>query len=277
VELPYAPGRTVEGRIDYIYDTVDPDMRTVKARITVPNPDRTLKPGMYATITLRGGRMAPTPLVPDEAVVSSGERDVVIQALGGGRFRPVPVQTGLAADGRMQILSGLRGGERVVTSAQFLIDSEARLQGALGAMAGGHQHGSDTAPMPSMDGQNTEGSSTSMERHTGHEPSAEMQHDEGQHAAMADSMQTVEITIGPDGFSPQRIELDAGVPARLVFTRTTESTCATNVQVPDFGVAPTDIPMNEPTAITFTPDEAGRFTFVCGMNMIEGTLLVGES
>lgn len=134
VELPYAPGRPVEGRIDYIYDEVDPDTRTVEARVTVPNPDRSLKPGMYATVMLRGGRMAPTPLVPDEAVVSSGERDVVIQALGDGRFRPVTVQTGLAADGRMQILSGLRGGERVVTSAQFLIDSEARLSGALRAM-----------------------------------------------------------------------------------------------------------------------------------------------
>jgi len=165
VELPYAPDRTVQGRIDYIYDTVDPDTRTVKARVTVPNPDRALKPGMYATVTLRGGRTAPTPLVPDAAVVSSGERDVVVEALGNGRFRPVPVQTGLAADGRMQILSGLRGGERVVTSAQFLIDSEARLQGALGAMASGHQHGSDGTSMPSTEGQNT---GSSMEMDQGH-------------------------------------------------------------------------------------------------------------
>ncbi len=293
VELPYAPGRTVEGRIDYIYDTLDPNTRTVKARVTVPNPDRTLKPGMYATVTLRGGRTAPTPLVPDAAIVSSGERDVVIQALGDGRFRPVPVQTGLAADGRVQILNGLRGGERIVTSAQFLIDSEARLQGALGAMASGHQHGSDASSMPSMDGQTAGGSmdmdhamdvssSSSMESHAGHESSAGMQHDAdqratGQHAAMADSVQTVDVTIGPEGFSPQRIRLEAGIPARLVFTRTTESTCATNVQVPAFGVAPTDIPMNEPTAITFTPDDAGSFTFACGMDMIKGTLLVVES
>jgi Cu(I)/Ag(I) efflux system membrane fusion protein len=225
--------------------------------------------------------------VPDEAVVSSGERDVVIQALGDGRFRPVPVQTGRAADGRMQILSGLRGGERVVTSAQFLIDSEARLQGALGAMAGGHQHGSDTSPMPSTERQDADASmntghtmdhqidsASSMESRAGHAQAADMPHDHSRHAMMADSMQTVEITIGPEGFSPQRIELEASVPARLVFTRITESTCATNVQVPAFDVEPTDIPMNEPTAITFTPDEAGRFTFACGMDMIKGTLLV---
>jgi len=134
VELPYRPGEKIQGRVDYIYDQVDPNTRTVKARIAVPNPNRELKPGMYATVTLRGGESAPTPLVPQEAVVSSGERDVVVLALGEGRFRPVPVTTGRTANGSTQILDGLRGGERVVTSAQFLIDSEARLQGALSAM-----------------------------------------------------------------------------------------------------------------------------------------------
>jgi RND family efflux transporter MFP subunit len=152
IELPYAPGRAVTGRVDYIYDAVDPDTRTVKARITVPNPDRALKPGMYATVTLTGGRAAPTPLVPEEAVVSSGEREVVIQALGDGRFRPVVVETGLAAGGQVQILEGLSGGESVVTSAQFLIDSEARLSGALRAMtAGTHQHESTSTPTEDMD------------------------------------------------------------------------------------------------------------------------------
>jgi len=147
VRLPYAPGTTIEGEVDYIYDAVDPDTRTVKARISVPNPARALKPGMYATVTLTGARSKPTPVVPQEAVVSSGEREVVIQALGNGRFRPVPVTTGLTARGRTQVLSGLEGGESVVTSAQFLIDSEARLQGALRSMtAGAHQHGSAHQP-----------------------------------------------------------------------------------------------------------------------------------
>jgi len=148
VELPYEPGRTVTGRVEYIYDEVDDGTRTVRARIAVPNPDRALKPGMYATVRLAGGAAAPTPLVPDEAVVSSGQREIVIVALGDGRFRPVPVRTGLSADGRMQVLNGLEGGERVVTSAQFLIDSEARMSGALAAMGdstasngrSGHQH-----------------------------------------------------------------------------------------------------------------------------------------
>ncbi len=154
VELPYAPGRVVEGRIDYVYDEVDPDTRTVKARLVVPNPDRSLKPGMYATVTLRGGAAAPTPVVPQEAVVGTGTREAVIRALGDGRFRPVPVTTGLTADGRTQILRGLDGGERVVTSAQFLIDSEARLQGAFGAMStGSHDHGSHQSSTHSESGE----------------------------------------------------------------------------------------------------------------------------
>ena len=299
IQLPYAPGTTIEGQVDYIYDEVDADTRTATARISVPNPTRRLKPGMYATVTLTGGRAEARPLVPQEAVVSSGEREVVIQALGGGRFRPVPVRTGRTAAGQTQILRGLDGGEEVVTSAQFLIDSEARLQGALGAMASGHQHGSDSAPMPSGERQDagasmngasmnmdremdsTEGPAPSMDRHAGHAqaPGAahDHKHDPSSHAAMADSLQTVGVTIGPDGFSPQRIELETGVPARLVFTRRTESTCATKVQVPAFGVEPTAIPMNEPTAITFTPKHTGSFTFACGMNMITGRLLVVDS
>jgi RND family efflux transporter MFP subunit len=146
VELPYAPGQVVTGTVDYIYDEVDSETRTARARITVPNPSRSLKPGMYATVTLEGRGADPTPVVPDVAIVSSGERDVVIQALGEGRFRPVPVQTGLESGGRVQILSGLQGGERVVTSAQFLIDSEARLQGALSAMTDTSAHGTASPP-----------------------------------------------------------------------------------------------------------------------------------
>jgi multidrug efflux pump subunit AcrA (membrane-fusion protein) len=75
-------------------------------------------------------------VVPSEAVVSNGEQEVVIQALGDGRFRPRPVTTGLETGGQVQVLSGLSGGEQIVTSAQFLIDSEARLEGAMSSMMG---------------------------------------------------------------------------------------------------------------------------------------------
>lgn len=76
------------------------------------------------------------------------------------------------------------------------------------------------------------------------------------------------------GYSADRIALEAGVPARLVFTRTQEGGCTFQVQIPDFGVEPTDLPVGEPVAIEFTPEEAGSYTFACGMGMVKGGLLV---
>jgi RND family efflux transporter MFP subunit len=280
VQLPYAPGRTVEGRVDYIYDEVDPETRTVKARITVPNPDRSLKPGMYATVTLRGDETTPTPVVPQEAVVSTGPREAVIRALGNGQFRPVPVTTGLSADGRTQVLRGLDGGEQVVTSAQFLIDSEARLQGALSAMtAGSHDHGGSATGRGNAsppDARSPEAPASRDKPAEGRSPDDHDGHGAVSGALAADSVQVAEVTIGPDGFSPKRVRLTAEIPAKLVFTRTTEATCATTVQVPAFDVQATEIPLTTPTAIRFTPDETGTFTFACGMDMITGTLVVQQ-
>lgn len=91
---------------------------------------------------------------------------------------------------------------------------------------------------------------------------------------MEDGVQVVEVTIGQMGYSPQEIELQAGVPARLVFTREIEGDCPSQVQVPAFGIEPTPLPMNEPVAVEFTPEAAGTFRFVCGMEMMEGTLVV---
>ncbi|MEM8558043.1 MAG: cupredoxin domain-containing protein, partial [Bacteroidota bacterium] len=80
--------------------------------------------------------------------------------------------------------------------------------------------------------------------------------------------------VGPRGYDPISIELQAGVPARLVFTRTIESACAEEIQAPDFAVPVTDLPLGEPVAIEFTPDEAGTFSYVCGMDMMRGTVVV---
>ena len=149
IELPYSPGKTMTGAVDYMYDTLDPMTRTVKARVSVPNPGHDLKPGMYATVMLQGGRTEALPSIPQDALIPSGSGGVVVIALGGGRFKPVDVIPGSAAGGRVQILRGLTGGEQVVTSAQFLIDSEARLKSAIGAMIGSHDHGGlDVAPRP---------------------------------------------------------------------------------------------------------------------------------
>jgi plastocyanin domain-containing protein len=93
-------------------------------------------------------------------------------------------------------------------------------------------------------------------------------------ATMSDGVQVVDVAVGKMGYEPARIALQAGIPARLVFTRTVVSACAEEIMVPAFGVEPTDLPLNEPVAIEFTPDESGEFAFACGMDMMRGQLVV---
>ena len=90
---------------------------------------------------------------------------------------------------------------------------------------------------------------------------------------MEDGVQVAEVTIDP-GFAPDTLPLEAGVPTRIVFTRMAENSCATTVKVPELGVGPVDLPLGEPVAVEFTPEEAGTYTFTCGMDMMEGTLVV---
>ena len=145
VRLESQPGAELTGRVEYVYDTLDPATRTGTARVAVANPGRRIKPGMYATATLFGAPSEAHPTVPSEAVIRTGEEAVVILALGEGRFRPQPVTLGEEGEGAVQILAGLDGTEQVVTSAQFLIDSEARLAASIGAMAGGTADGAPDA------------------------------------------------------------------------------------------------------------------------------------
>ncbi len=91
---------------------------------------------------------------------------------------------------------------------------------------------------------------------------------------MEDGVQVVEIEAGPMGYRPGSVALEAGVPARLVFTRTVDSACSSKVTIPAFGVAETELPMNEPVAVEFTPTEGGDYEFVCGMDMQRGSIMV---
>jgi hypothetical protein len=93
-------------------------------------------------------------------------------------------------------------------------------------------------------------------------------------AVVEGGVQTAAVTVGPDGFAPKEVRLQAGVPARLVFKRTTDRTCATEVQIPAFGVGKTALPLGEEVVIAFTPEEAGTFDFSCGMDMMRGALVV---
>ncbi|MFQ5569616.1 MAG: efflux RND transporter periplasmic adaptor subunit [Rhodothermales bacterium] len=136
VELPAQPDQVFTGRVDYIYHMMNSELRTARVRIVLPGRHGgPLKPGMYATAYLEGRARGPAPVVPESAVIRTGQRELVLVALGGGRFRPQLVKAGYASGGKVQVLSGLEEGEQVVTSAQFLLDSEAQLRGVIASMA----------------------------------------------------------------------------------------------------------------------------------------------
>ncbi len=136
------PGRSFRGRVAFIYPTVGSETRTGKVRIEIPNPDSELKADMYASVELDTRAAAAKVLaVPDSAVIDNGVRQVVLVDRGEGRFEPRPVQIGARADGFTEIRDGVKDGEKVVVSANFLIDAESNLKAALGAFtAGEHQH-----------------------------------------------------------------------------------------------------------------------------------------
>ena len=130
------PGATFGGKVDFIYPTVSPQTRTGKVRIVIANTDARLKTGMYASVALAatlGDR--PVLAVPESAVIDSGTQQVVLVERGEGKFEPRPVKLGAHADGVYEIRDGLSANERVVVSANFLIDAESNLKAALKAFA----------------------------------------------------------------------------------------------------------------------------------------------
>ncbi len=149
------PGRTFRGKVTYIYPYMERKTRTARVRLEFDNPDLLLKPEMFANITLRAGRVDDAVVVPSEAVVRSGERELIFVVRERGKFEPRPVTLGLSADGLVQVVDGLKAGEEVVTSAQFLIDSESKLREAtakmLEGLAGGGSGGSADAGMDMSD------------------------------------------------------------------------------------------------------------------------------
>jgi membrane fusion protein, copper/silver efflux system len=127
--LDYLPGRAFHGVVSYILPQVDPNTRTLKVRIQFNNPGYQLKPDMYGQVELQTGG-ARKLVVPQSAVLNSGDRQVVYVDLGDGHFEPRPVHIGGQHDNRVEILNGLKAGERIVTSGNFLLDSESQLSGS---------------------------------------------------------------------------------------------------------------------------------------------------
>ena len=148
LEFTSYPGRPFTGRVTYIDPMLGAQARTVKARITVPNPDGRIKPGMYATVILSSS-MQSALTVPRSAVVQTGERALVFVDLGNGKLNAQTVQLGRTGGEYVEVLTGLASGQRVVTSAQFLIDSESNVAEVMRSMIGTRGQGgtmSDVTP-----------------------------------------------------------------------------------------------------------------------------------
>jgi membrane fusion protein, copper/silver efflux system len=135
VQLSYIPGEIFTGKAIYIYPSLNPETRTAKVRFEFPNPHGKLKPEMYANVEIKvhlGQKLT----VPEGAIIDTGIRQLAIIDKGNGYFEPREVKVGSKVDNYYEVIKGLKAGERVVTSANFLIDSESKLKEAMGGMAG---------------------------------------------------------------------------------------------------------------------------------------------
>ena len=160
VEIDAFPGEAFSGSVAYVYPTFDTATRSVPVRVVLANPDGRLKPGMFARVKLAGAARAPALVAPASAVIDSGTERIVLVAMGEGRFQPRTVQTGRRIADRIEILDGVAEGEKLVVSANFLIDAESRLKAAVEGFAPAQQdeeHDAGHGPDPALPRHRAEG------------------------------------------------------------------------------------------------------------------------
>jgi Cu(I)/Ag(I) efflux system membrane fusion protein/cobalt-zinc-cadmium efflux system membrane fusion protein len=155
INFTYFPGKTFSGAVRYIEPALSERTRTLRVKIAIPNNNRKLRAGMYATVIFGPRTAAPTLAVPSEAVLRTGERNVAVVASEGGGFTPRELVLGQEGDGWVEVLAGLTEGEQVVTSAQFLLDSEASVRAAIRRMIAAR-------------GNTQNGGATDLDPHAGH-------------------------------------------------------------------------------------------------------------
>ena len=188
IRFNYFPGKVYEGKVSFIYPTLETKTRTVKIRIDIPNTKGELKPSMFANVVIKGKDLGVKPVIPENAVIRSGRKDIIILALGEGKFKPQEITLGDYSDGYYQVIRGLSEGSKIVTSAQFLIDSESNLRAAVSQFKGADklktpekeetpEHKLDTmsdADKEEMDmpEQSDKEMNKDMESHSGHEHSS---------------------------------------------------------------------------------------------------------
>ena len=140
VRINAYPDKVFEGRVTYVYPTLNPETRTVPVRVELANPGQLLKPAMFAQVEVPVGGKGQVVTVPTSAVIDSGTRQIVLIAHGEGRFEPRDVKLGGRSESHIEVMDGVKAGEKVVVAANFLIDAESNLKAAVGGF--GHSgHG----------------------------------------------------------------------------------------------------------------------------------------
>jgi Cu(I)/Ag(I) efflux system membrane fusion protein len=228
----------IDGKVTFVEPVVNSDTRTVRVRAEFCNPAGRLKPQMYVTAQIVT-QSKYTMVVPASAVISTGKRNVVWVEVKKNTFEPRDVVVGIQTDDRVEILSGLKIGEAVVRTGGYLIDSESQLQQP--AATGGHQHGVST---------------------------------ENNTSTYDDTHLSDEVTIIVDGgYSPSEIYARKGQKLVIHFERHDDIKCTDEVVFPDFNIKKYLTP-HKTTTIEITPKKAGEFRFHCGMDMLEGKIVV---
>jgi RND family efflux transporter MFP subunit len=238
------PGLSLRGSISYIDPQVNPETRTAKVRVEVPNPRGELRLGMYADVVVTGAAGASVPVVPRSAVQNVGGRTVVylVNTKEPGRFTEREVRLGESSGEQVEVTAGLQPGDAVVTEGSFFVRAERERLGL--------------RPAPA-----TAATATS----TGRPPASS-----GNDTA---HVQTATIVVNEQGFEPATVAVRAGTPARLTFIRTTDKTCGTEVVFPSLNITRA-LPLDEPVRIEFTPAGSGEIAFACGMKMLRGAVVV---
>jgi RND family efflux transporter MFP subunit len=238
------PDAALRGRVSYIDPQVTPETRTAKVRVEVPNPRHELKLGMFADVAIdAAGGQGTVAMIPRTAVQNVGNRTVVYVAdpKQPATFIEREVRLGDRSGNDVAVLSGVQTGDTIVADGSFNVRAE---HDRLGLRASGSPAPADTRPSAA--------SSAS--------------------AAAAGPNET-KVLVTEKGYEPEKVSVRAGETARMTFVRTTDKTCGTEVVFPSLEIR-RPLPLNQPVVIEFTPKSSGDVGFVCGMNMLRGTVVV---
>jgi plastocyanin len=239
------PGRQRDGRISYIDPQLVAATRTTKARIELQNPSSELRLGMYVDVVVAPFATASTPTVPRSAVQNVGNRTVVYlaDANAPGTFVEREVRLGQSAGDDVEVTAGIHADDLVVTAGSFSLRAERERLGLR-----------TTKAVPE-----TRTTQRTQRAVAGTPNQSETQ--------------TEKISVTEQGYEPATITVKPGRPTKLVFVRTSDKVCGTEVVFPSMNLKRA-LPLNQPVDVEFTPSKRGEITFVCDMNMLKGAVIV---